>query len=724
MAGATATKDEKELRPDSNGFCMDGSELADYRGFDQVLVLPENTETIRRDALSAPYRPLRHKRREVIFPPALKELTWEQAILLHHDHDLTLPEGFLRRECGDTKADAQQPLKGTWILWNVTLGTAARAYLSQEPRIAATAEGLLRDEDIVDAARLMIFLLEERGKKSGAKTALRRAVSFFVRHGDKIPIEVAEQLSLLVLNNRRASGLAHVGIPGRQVVQLAQLNYLLTVAGIAPDNPLFSRVRTDKGGLMTPEEVKYAIAPYIAESLNPAIYDGADDSLHWVRHLTGPEIAGMNSYGQLQALVERILPGGRPTPLLAPLLGRYGLIPQVRAMLVDRYPDAQSAIANNEADFQRLEGSIVLMKSPFAAVAVKGIDRAAVYGRFLDAALEMDEWRFVADTAENRSMRQVVLPMMDDNAVAEAVVIKADGSAHWKFADSSHLGTSKDVIRHAVRTGSGDHTRAQFTVDTGNFWEYLAHQFSHELTVQYLEGSARSAVSLRRIAKDPFFRLLARGVVWEQDGKTMTMGLDGPVDASGVPVEISDAPARMAHVLQMSGEEVDAWVRYFDGVPYDSWMGQMEEPDYGKVDIAADRFEGAPFTTSSLKRKKMMQEVLWTSDGRLSIQRSTFSAMYQHWSDLWSIHDVEVEGSDLRSNRILYQLDTITMDARIKKDDTTLLPLLERAPLKTVRQAQKKAQGANATHLKAGLMQILQIRDSGKAQKNRFSTSL
>lgn len=713
MTQEIVQRKESDQNPDTRDFTMDGSELVSYDGDSRWIRLPENTQSVRsRMAFPHTYRPDRD-RSVIIFPPAIRHLSWDFLSELYDLYDLELPSGFLRRNGGDSAAAAMRSLKAGWEAENVTLGAAARVYLSQEPKMAAVAQALLQDADIEDAARLMVRILVARAKagkgKRASRTALRRAVVFFIRHAKHISSKTARLLSAQLPGYSKGSLEYEGGTEGCTILQFIHVDYLLESVGVRPDHPVFASVTDEDGERRPPDQIKYIVASYLAESLNPAINETSDIRMPWVRLLEGPELASFGIRKQLPRVVDAILPDKpESAALFAPLMGHANMFHELLDMIMDTSGVDEITL------LRLLSGLLHVPKKDMLALG-DFFNRTELFTRSVASTLEADWEVFAAEPVADDADEVHISTGM--RGAGSTIVLTADGNLRWGGRKSkSALG----ILRYmSMQRTADDHSSAALAGRMSSYWTFAVRYLMREFEEQYLEGAYRSAASVRRIVMDPVFGLIARGIIWEQDGRTFTTSGGGAVDAAGQTVEISDAPVRIAHVSDMEPAQVDAWVHHFDARKLTSWMGQIEEPDYSKIPIAADRFRGAPFKTLRMHRNGMMTSALDGSSGNLFVPDVGANMKYTFGRGLWEVIDIDIAADNYMSNRLLYQLDVLTMDERIAKDDVTLLPLLERLPIKTVRKALKTARASGSANLIAALENIVGARKSSKARKAR-----
>lgn len=711
----------------SRDWTVRGKKLTDYRRRTAHAVLPDGIEAIGENILDNWSR-VRLMRSRVVFPDSLKRLTWDELIALG-DVQADLPEGFLRRDGGDTPQAASRPLGDDWRSEQVTLASAARAYLLKPEPEAALAESVIQPEDAAQAAKLMAGLLRARTQQKTHKkippSVLLRAVVFFIQHVEEIAPETVMELVRLLPNGRRESMRMPVPVlEGVPAYHPALLDYVLHAAKIEPNHAAFrGHVTLSEGRAirLSAVDVKSAVVPYIAAGLDVAIQDNASEWLPWTKYQRAADAYSVHVH-EIENVVAAIVPGlqegkiGSRTFSCAVLVGRFGP------------PWAKEDLSEHLVGMDPASKYAKQILTGFALTS-SGLPRVNELDNWTQYALIYRHMQAQIDSPVTRLMLRVLEFEGDERQATHTIEITDKKSwevvagpemqIRWRPSGERKLRSWKELPA-AYEEATMDAARLVQTLNA--YMQTLKSHVAKMLEALYMSGAFAPAAMIRHMAEDLTLVQAVCGVVWEQDGGTFTLTGSGPVDAEGETVTLSDSRVYMAYAPKMDPEEVEAWKKYFQGKPYDSWMGQMEEPDYSQQTITEDRIAGISIKDSDLRRKKML-EVIYARQG--SIYAPTDNLGLSFYRRTGGISDATLNVTEVNrtENRILFQLDMATMDERIRRDDPSILPFLERAPLAVLRKARKTALDSDAAQVKAAILTMLDEHDD-KHAKDRFSLAL
>ena len=212
-------------------------------------------------------------------------------------------------------------------------------------------------------------------------------------------------------------------------------------------------------------------------------------------------------------------------------------------------------------------------------------------------------------------------------------------------------------------------------------------------------------------------RKVAELLVWDQAGRCFRLTDDGPVGSNGLPCEVGEESIKLAHPMEMKPEEVTAWQKHFTEHGLKQPFQQIWEPvyDYFGETVRADRYQDCRIDPVYLKNQgRRGIECEWYDrdyygSKYLRIRGFLVSAKDAPWQEgdkreHLMIYSLRPERWNRRANNVIAFLDRITMYDRIKKDDVSVMELMDRFTLAQVTEFIKAAQEANAVNVLAALM--------------------
>lgn len=715
--------------PESEDYALDGATLTEFHPLQQFAVLPEGIEAVSDNVLEK-WRTRADIRRRVIFPSSLRRLTWQQLLNIG-DAQIDLPDGFLGSDGRDSIKTASQPLRDGWMDDQITLGGAVRAYLLKKPREAALAESLISTEYAARAAEHITHILRARAarNKKIPASVLLRAVVFFIRFVREIPARTVSALVRFLpggklLAMREPPSMLEGVAPYHPVL----LDYVLCAVKIDPNHRAFrGRLAWNKGVKIHvgPLAVKSAVVPYIAAGLDVAIHDQASRWLPWTQYDYTAD-AYAETIIDIEEVVQAIVPGLRHTPVeqtfdCAVLVGRFGTDDAI-----DWMEDLlESMDISTKKAMQILSGLVLTPRMPYLA----GVDDDTRYmflHRYIELSIRTRSARLLLYTRGYEvGERQATRTLPISSRTKWDVVVGPDLQVRWRPTGTSKLLPTSDLKKTQFippeKNGMGSDEAKNLIARHEFYLTLLKKHITMKLNALYFSGAHLPANTVQHMGEDSTLTQAVCGVVWEQDGVFFTFTTNGAVDANGEAVTLSDGNVRIAYAPKMDPQDVAAWRGYFRKQKYDSWMGHMEEPDYSTQTLARDRYSGMTIKHSDFKWKKMMPVIL-QQQGRIYVGTKKISLHFYPTSGIVVCSDLEVHEMDRTVNRILFQLDMATADERVHRDDPTILPYLERAPLTVLRKARKTSMLSGSLQVKAAVMTMLDEADD-KLARNRFSLS-
>lgn len=234
----------------------------------------------------------------------------------------------------------------------------------------------------------------------------------------------------------------------------------------------------------------------------------------------------------------------------------------------------------------------------------------------------------------------------------------------------------------------------------------------------FLNGDERKATDWKEAyLKNPLLRGVAELLVWNQGGNNFILFNGNPVDSEEQPYEITDLPVSVAHPMEMSGEEVKAWQKYFTRYGLKQPFLQIWEPVIDSRSINKDRYSGAvlPMYRFSGKDKHGIHSGslhaystdigFKLDDCKLDHEGSTWRISYDGADgETYTLGKFAFNQYTRRVNHIVSLLDAWTVEDRIKKDDVSVSERLDNFTLAQITDFVKLAQENSAVSVLALLM--------------------
>ena len=203
----------------------------------------------------------------------------------------------------------------------------------------------------------------------------------------------------------------------------------------------------------------------------------------------------------------------------------------------------------------------------------------------------------------------------------------------------------------------------------------------------FLIGKEYKADDWKKVySSNPIINRIARLLVWEQGEATFTLDTEGAIDSAGLPYAIDKKAIRLAHPMDMSEREIEAWQRYFTGKGLKQPFAQVWEPVINKDSIRPDRYAGAvlPIMRFSGKEKhgifaegfSAYSEDFYVKfkDCELDLEPSCVRLHYDFAEkETFTLGNFSFKEYTRYTNHIVSILDKWTVETRVLKDDVSVL---------------------------------------------------
>ena len=269
---------------------------------------------------------------------------------------------------------------------------------------------------------------------------------------------------------------------------------------------------------------------------------------------------------------------------------------------------------------------------------------------------------------------------------------KGADPAVWQMADDE-LADMRQNLKKAVK------------IKNSQLWE------------NYLKGTEIPAESWERsYTGNAFLRAVGSLLVWEQGGETFVISNSGLIDNAGLPRTLTDALVRLAHPMEMTGEDVKAWQKYFTTLGLKQPFAQIWEPVINFAGISPDRYKGCRINPLYLKnqQKRGISADWYSGTYKTSkyvciegfeVTAGDAPAELGDTQQYLQILSIMPEQRNRRTNMVLGYLDRITMYGRLRKDDVSVMERMDDFTLAQVTDFIAAAQDAQAVNVLALLLE-------------------
>ena len=256
------------------------------------------------------------------------------------------------------------------------------------------------------------------------------------------------------------------------------------------------------------------------------------------------------------------------------------------------------------------------------------------------------------------------------------------------------------------------------------------------LFADFLSGRERPADAWKESTlNNPLLRQVAGLLVWAQDGKTFTLTDAGAITANGNAYAIGDAEIVLAHPMDMSQTDLDAWQKYFTANGIRQPFEQIWEPVVEAASIMEDRYKDCmiPYHHFAGKAKHGIHVedtdfhnsiYIYFDDCKADVKRIDQMRHAIEMDHRFEVRSISFEKFTRRVNHIIAYLDRATIVERIKKDDVGISTLLPGFTLAQITEFIKVAAENNCTNVTAILLNYKNQNFAGFDPMEEFSLDL
>ena len=235
------------------------------------------------------------------------------------------------------------------------------------------------------------------------------------------------------------------------------------------------------------------------------------------------------------------------------------------------------------------------------------------------------------------------------------------------------------------------------------------------LFADYLDGTKVTVDKWKKqYLENPFLNKVAKLLVWSQEKKCFLITDDGLIDCDGKSYSLSDEPIVVAHPKEMKAKEVTAWQKYFASHGLKQPFAQIWEPVFDKDEIKDDRYNDCQIRAVFLKNQEKRgihcewHESAYNESKELSIKGFKIEVSDVPKQDdgyyYLSIDYIHPNRWNRRANNVIAFLDRITVLERIRKDDVSIMNLVDKYTLAQVMEFINVAQESGSVNVLAQLL--------------------
>lgn len=233
----------------------------------------------------------------------------------------------------------------------------------------------------------------------------------------------------------------------------------------------------------------------------------------------------------------------------------------------------------------------------------------------------------------------------------------------------------------------------------------------------FLSGRARDAQGWRdAYLGNPVLKGVARLIVWQQGDSTFTVLADGLIDSVGEQYELSEDDVLVAHPIEMTKADIEAWRDYYASRGLKQPFEQVWERAIDASTIEPGRYAGIPIPFYRFKgREKHGIRVVdreYHNDISISFAGCSATVKRLDWhrhrieiDDRFEIEEISYYRFTRQVNHIIAYLDRCCLYPRIASNDLSVMDELEGVTLAQIIEYIDVASSGNATELAAELLE-------------------
>lgn len=234
---------------------------------------------------------------------------------------------------------------------------------------------------------------------------------------------------------------------------------------------------------------------------------------------------------------------------------------------------------------------------------------------------------------------------------------------------------------------------------------------------RFLDGEGQKGEDWKKVYfQNPMLNQVARLLVWSQNRKTFIMTAQGTVDAAGQPYGVGGKPVKVAHPMEMSKKDLEHWQKYFTSHSLKQPFEQVWEPVVDFSAVREDRYQDMTLPANQLRSQDKhgiyfdynnAASELTTGFADLDLE-CDFTQFQRHWMDQDArvvFGKLKVRKESRTANHVLVKLDRWLAAERVRKDDATVVNVLDSFTLAQVTELLNLAIENSCTNCTAALLE-------------------
>ena len=276
--------------------------------------------------------------------------------------------------------------------------------------------------------------------------------------------------------------------------------------------------------------------------------------------------------------------------------------------------------------------------------------------------------------------------------------------------------TAKSLPKKGADSDKYDVANKDFSEMKKSVKKILKNRFT-ALFADFLSGKERPSADWQEsYLHNPLLREAANLVVWSQGKQTFTLFASGAIDSAEQPYTISDEPITIAHPMEMTTDDISAWQKFFTKHGLKQPFAQVWEPVRKPEEIVKDRYAGCmiPYYRFLNQEKHGISVEDYDFHNEIIISLKQCKTVIDRID--WHRHEINVEdrfevkefGFDKYTrqvNHIVAYLDRVTVWDRVRKDDITVMDIMDSFTFAQITEFISAAQEANAVNVLAALLE-------------------
>ena len=403
---------------------------------------------------------------------------------------------------------------------------------------------------------------------------------------------------------------------------------------------------------------------------------------------------------------------GAEYPSTLPVLCRFGSVQQVKSLIASwkEWGDWKRYKKKGRVAQEILEQCMILSDTREAVVWLEKKNQLVKYAKIRGISESEVYEKYLFDCGFDKNGKKIFdlgLTTIEASMTKDLKVELYDTSKGKKVRSIPKKGIDPAIQKKA----------ANEVMDLRHNLKKIARIKNDQIFKDYIEGKGIAPSRWKKsYSHNPLLRRIASLLVWEQGNKTFIQTENGPIDNKGEEYALAKGCIRVAHPMEMKQDEVAAWQEYFIAHNLKQPFSQIWEPVYKFSDIRPDRYKGIAINPHYLmNQRKRGIYAEWYCDEYIDSKYLSIDGFdvkvedapmddTDRYEERMQITSIKPCKWNRQANTIIAFLDRITIYGRIKKDDLSVMALMDGFTLEQVSDFINVALKNKAVNLLAALM--------------------